>query len=318
MRFRPLVTLSIATAAVLLLAGCASTGDVKDASPSTTGAAGDLCAAAAPSGAASESIKVKGDVGKESVVTFSAPLEVEDLQRTVIEEGSGDPVSSGDLITYALSAFSAETGEKLGAVGYAPGEILPTQISPDSPLGAVIGCASPGTRVVATFPASEQAAGEVYIFDFLEIVPNSASGTDEAPVDGMPTVVLGDDGAPTITIPDGAAPTEVELATLKQGDGEVVEAGDKVLVHYTGVKWSDGSVFDSSWTKGAPASFETTNVVDGFKQALEGAKVGSQVLVVMPPSAGYGEKSDANTSPLAGETLVFVVDILGVQHAAAE
>ena len=86
-------------------------------------------------------------------------------------------------------------------------------------------------------------------------------------------------------------------------------------MQYTGVKWSDGSVFDSSWENGAPASFQTTGVVDGFRQALEGQTVGSQVLVVIPPALGYGE-GEINDDDLVGETLVFVVDILGTQHAA--
>ena len=71
--------------------------------------------------------------------------------------------------------------------------------------------------------------------------------------------------------------------------------GDTVLVHYTGVKWSDGTVFDSSWERGAPASFATTGVVEGFKQALEGQTVGSQVLVVIPPEFGYGADRKATS-----------------------
>jgi len=87
-------------------------------------------------------------------------------------------------------------------------------------------------------------------------------------------------------------------------------------VQYTGVKWSDGTVFDSSWEAGAPTSFQTTGVVDGFRQALEGQTVGSQVVVVIPPAFGYGE-GEINDADLKGETLVFVVDILGVEHAPA-
>ena len=86
-------------------------------------------------------------------------------------------------------------------------------------------------------------------------------------------------------------------------------------MQYTGVKWSDGTVFDSSWENGAPASFQTTGVVDGFRQALEGQTVGSQVLVVIPPALGL-RRGRLVEHELAGETLVFVVDILGTQHAA--
>ncbi|WP_292813075.1 FKBP-type peptidyl-prolyl cis-trans isomerase [Microbacterium sp.] len=146
------------------------------------------------------------------------------------------------------------------------------------------------------------------------VTPTAAWGEEQEPVDGMPTVEIGEDGEPSITVPEGDAPTDVQLEVLKQGDGAIVEAGDNVLVQYTGVAWSDGSVFDSSWERGAPASFSTSGVVDGFRQALEGQAVGSQVVVVIPPEFGYGASEGHE---LQDETLVFVVDILATQHLAA-
>ena len=62
-------------------------------------------------------------------------------------------------------------------------------------------------------------------------------------------------------------------------------------------------------TRGEPATFATTGVVAGFKSALEGQTVGSTVVVAMPPVCGYGE-AGSSQHELAGETLVFVVDIL--------
>ena len=314
MRIRPLVALSAVALSAVLLAGCSSSAPETDASPSAAPVV-DLCSAAAPSGEASDSVTVDGTVGEESTATFTAPLEITTLQTTVIEEGTGDPVESGELVTYALTAFNSETGEKLGSIGYGEDPVLPVQISPDNPVGQILGCAAPGTRVVVAYPPADPNPGQVYVFDFIATVPNAAWGEPQEPVAGMPEVTLADDGAPTIEIPDGDAPADLELATLKKGDGAVVASGDTVLVQYTGVKWSDGSVFDSSWENGAPASFQTTGVVDGFRQALEGQTVGSQVLVVIPPALGYGEAGSSDNE-LAGETLVFVVDILGTQHAA--
>jgi peptidylprolyl isomerase len=275
----------------------------------------DLCDAAAPAGEASDAVTVDGAFGEESTATFEFPLEISELQTTVLEEGSGDPVDSGELVTFALTAFSAETGEKLGSIGYGADPILPQQISPDNPIGQVLGCATTGTRVVATFPPSDPNAGEVYIFDLISVVPDAAWGEPQSPVDGMPTVTLADDGEPTIELPEGDAPTAFALEVLKKGDGATVTPGDTVLVQYSGVKWSDGTIFDSSWESGAPTSFQTTAVVEGFRQALEGQTVGSQVVVVIPPALGYGE-GEINDQDLVGETLVFVVDILGTQHAA--
>lgn len=314
MRIRPLVALSAVALSAVLLAGCSSSAPGADASPSASPVV-DLCSAAAPAGAASDAVTVDGTAGTESTATFTFPLEIPTLQTTVIEEGSGDPVESGQLVTYALSAFNAETGEKLGSIGYDDNPVLPVQISPDNPVGQILGCATPGTRVVVAYPPADPNPGQVYVFDFVATVPNAAWGDPQEPVAGLPEVELADDGAPTITIPDGDAPADLQLETLKKGDGATVAPGDTVLVQYTGVKWSDGSVFDSSWENGAPASFQTTGVVDGFRQALEGQTVGSQVLVVIPPALGYGEAGSSDNE-LAGETLVFVVDILGTQHAA--
>jgi FKBP-type peptidyl-prolyl cis-trans isomerase len=127
-------------------------------------------------------------------------------------------------------------------------------------------------------------------------------------VDGFPTVVLNEDGVPGITIPKTDAPTEFELAVLKKGDGAVVKKGATVTVHYTGALWSDNSIFDSSWTKGTPVSFNLEQVVPGFTQAIEGQTVGSQVIAVIPPALGYGDQENAGIP--AGSTLVFVIDIL--------
>ncbi|QKJ19880.1 FKBP-type peptidyl-prolyl cis-trans isomerase [Microbacterium hominis] len=311
MRTRPIAALSVAALAAVVLAGCSA--GTTEAEPTPSGTAGDLCAAAVAPGAVSDAVTVEGDTGEESTATFDFPAEVDVLQSTVITEGDGDPVETGDFVSYALTAFSADDGEVLGSVGYGDDPVLPQQISPDNPLGQLLGCATPGTRVVAAFPPSESSGGEVYIVDLLDVVPTAAWGEPQEPVEGMPTVELADDGEPEITLPGGDAPAEVELGTLKLGDGATVATGDTVLVQYKGVKWSDGSVFDSSWERGVPASFQTTGVVAGFQQALEGQTVGSQVVVVIPPEFGYGASEGHE---LQDETLVFVVDIIGVQHAA--
>ena len=80
-----------------------------------------------------------------------------------------------------------------------------------------------------------------------------------------------------------------------------------MIAHYTG--WLlDGTQFDSSWDRGASSSFSLDEVITGWKQGLAGHAVGSQVLLVVPPDLGYGDK-DSGKIP-ANSTLVFVVDIL--------
>ena len=91
----------------------------------------------------------------------------------------------------------------------------------------------------------------------------------------------------------------------------VVADGDDVTVNYQGLNWDTKEIFDDSWAKGSPANFNTAQVVPGFSQALVGQSVGSQVLVVIPPALGYGEAGSSGNA-LAGQTLVFVIDILGI------
>ncbi len=317
-RSRPFIALSLAAAAAFVLAGCASgTPDATSSTPASTASA-DLCSAVVASGAATDAVTVEGEFDKPATATFTAPLTVDTLQAKVITEGTGTATKAGDLITYALTAFDAQTGQQVGDAGYTSA-LLPTQIEASSALGKMFGCAAPGTRVVAAFPAQDgQSGAQVFVVDLLDnSTPSKAWGQDQDPQAGFPTVALADSGEPTITLPGGDAPTDVAIETLKRGDGATVADGDTVLVQYTGVKWSDGSVFDSSWTRGAPASFATNQVVPGFSQALVGQTVGSQVLVVIPPAFGYGEASADNSAPLAGETLVFVIDILATQAPSA-
>ncbi len=313
MRLRPLIALSAVAVAAVLLAGCAGSGSPTATPSGTAKPATDLCKAAAKPGDASKAVKVAGDAGKEPTsVTFTAPLTIKTLQRTVVSEGSGAKLKNGQWVTMALTAFDATSGKKIGSTGYQPGTFLPSQVSAATTLGQVLGCATIGSRIVIALPPQQQQGGAVYVFDVLGTSKTKAWGKAQPATAGMPKVTLAADGTPTITIPDTTPPTALQIAVLKQGDGAVVADGDTVLLQYSGVSWDDKKNFDSSWKRGAPSSFATNQVYEGFGKALVGQKVGSQVLVVMPPSMGD------TSGNLKGKTLVFVIDILATQHAPAQ
>ena len=323
MRIRPFAALSVVAVATLLLAGCSgSTGP--DATPTPSSTPSSDCLLDAQPGADSDAIEVSGE-GADLAATIPDSLTFENVERTIVTEGSGDEVKSGDLVSGFYTIYDGSNGEVLQDSSESSpddsGEV-PILMDPQnySLFVAALECAPLGSTVAMSIPGTafgEGASPVVIVAETTDALPTSAQGADQDPVDGMPTVELDDDGAPTVTIPDTAPPTEVQLADLKKGDGPAVESGDTVFVQYTGVKWSDGSVFDSSWDRGQPAAFQTTGVVAGFQQALEGQTVGSQILVVIPPAFGYGE-GEINDTDLKGETLVFVVDILGVQRATGQ
>jgi len=317
-RTRPTALLSAAAVlSVALLAGCAPSADEAEPSP-TASAAADLCGAKVASGAASDSVTAEGEVGTEPTATFTAPLEITEPQSSVIEEGSGDQAEAGDLLQFGLSAFDATSGEKVAAQGYND-DLLPQQISPESGVGQLLGCPKPGSRYAVAVPAATDGSSPalVYIIDVFGTAPTAAWGEPQEPVAGMPTVELDDDDSPTVSLPEGDAPTEFKKATLKKGDGAVVEAGDEVLVQYHGVSWNTGEVFDESWGK-QPFSFTVgSGVVQGFTDAVTGETVGSQVIAILPPAVAYGE-GEINDADLKGQTLVFVVDILAVSKPTAQ
>ncbi|MET0734751.1 MAG: FKBP-type peptidyl-prolyl cis-trans isomerase [Microbacterium sp.] len=314
MRIRPLAALSVAALSAVILAGCSS--GTPDASPSASSSAGgDLCSVAVPSGSNSEGVTVEGEVGEPATATFEAPMDITSAERTLVVEGDGDPIADGDLVNYALTIFDATTGEQAAVEGYDP-EILPVPVTVGSGADQFFGCATIGSRIVMTLPQSENSSAAVWVLDVLGTSPTAAWGEPQEPVDGMPTVELADDGAPTVTIPDAAAPTEIQIAVLKEGDGAVVQEGDTTLLQYYGVDWETGESFDDSWSKGAPISIPGNTYVPGFIQAIVGQKVGSQILVVIPPALGYGEDPEAHE--LGGKTLVFVIDLLATQPAATQ
>ncbi|WP_345752432.1 FKBP-type peptidyl-prolyl cis-trans isomerase [Microbacterium rhizophilus] len=316
MRLRPAALLSTLALAAVALAGC-SGEPAPESSPDASASAAptDLCGAALPSGASAEAVTVDGEPGSKPTISLDGPLEITTPERAVVVEGDGEKIELGQNIDYALAVFDAASGEELQSMGFDDAPALPEPVAMNSGTAQLFGCATIGSRIVATVPGSgEQQPAAIYVLDLLgNDTPATAWGEPQEPVEGQPTVELAENGEPTITLPDAEPPAETQVTTLKQGDGATVESGDGVLVQYTGVKWSDGSVFDSSWSRGAAAPMSTQGVVAGFQKALEGQKVGSQVLVTMPPADAYGAQAGHE---LEKETLTFVIDILAAAHSA--
>ncbi|MEU9833902.1 FKBP-type peptidyl-prolyl cis-trans isomerase [Streptosporangium sp. NPDC048047] len=118
---------------------------------------------------------------------------------------------------------------------------------------------------------------------------------------------------PEIDFPEGEAPSELQITDLVEGSGQEAKPGDMVTVHYVGVAFSTGEEFDASWNHGDTFQFPLGGgrVIAGWDQGVAGMKVGGRRRLVIPPHLGYGNRG---AGPLIkpGETLIFVVDLLGV------
>lgn len=115
--------------------------------------------------------------------------------------------------------------------------------------------------------------------------------------------------APRVDVTAPFSVTQTQVHTLKEGDGPVVSDTANVSVCYMGVNGRDGSVFDSSYLRGAPVDFSLSGVVPGFQKAIAGQKVGSTVAVAMTSADGYPQgQPRAGIQP--GDTLIFAIKIL--------
>ena len=115
--------------------------------------------------------------------------------------------------------------------------------------------------------------------------------------------------APSVEVGAPFSVTQTQVKTLTAGDGPVVAPTATVSVCYMGVNGRDGSVFDSSYQRGAPVEFALDQVVPGFQKAIAGQTVGSTVAVAMVSADGYPQgQPAAGIEP--GDSLIFAIKIL--------
>ncbi len=326
-----LLTLAVAAGLIISASGCAA--DPEEAGTLDLDVADGSCQ---PSGSEVESIEFSGGFGEAPEVTFEAPLEVSSTQRLVLNEGDGEVVEDGDDVVIQYSLYNAATGEDLqGFDDFAPSAFRLDTVSPILVgVSLTIACSQTGSRVAGLLPAEEAFgpdgapefgvnAGEPILFvaDVISIKPppppplDRIEGEPREPAAGFPAVEYADDGSPTVTIPEGEeVPTEFGVDTVITGTGAEIAFGDVAIVDYHGVNWNTGQVFDSSWLRGQPESFRTDRVIRGFVDGLVGQTVGSRVIIVIPTELGYGPEGGRPAVGIGPEdTLVFVVDILGIE-----
>lgn len=304
----------VATAALLLSASaCGDDGSSKkdSSSPASASNAAGSCPDV-PSGEQSDAVKVSGDFGKKQEVDFSTPLEASSLQRTVVKDGDGEALPAGKDVNALVSVY---LGKDAKALGTQQVTLTTGNAQMIKAFSAGIDCQKIGSRVVVVSPAKdmygEQGNPQLGIApDDSVVIVTDLIGVkkplEPAAWKHAPQVTFAKDGTPTLKLPDTAPPKDLLLKVLKPGDGEVVQKGDNVTLDYQGTSWDTGKIFDQSYGK-QPATFPTDQVVEGFGAALVGQKVGTRLVVSIPPRYAYGEKGSG--SELAGQTLVFVIDI---------
>jgi peptidylprolyl isomerase len=120
---------------------------------------------------------------------------------------------------------------------------------------------------------------------------------------------------PQVTVPADTPPSyQLEIEDLEVGAGEEAIPGSIVEVHYVGVSWKNGRQFDASWDRGETFKFALGKgqVIKGWDDGVAGMRVGGRRRITIPPMLAYGKRGAGRVIG-PDETLVFVVDLLGVR-----
>lgn len=112
-------------------------------------------------------------------------------------------------------------------------------------------------------------------------------------------------------------PTELVVEDVVTGEGPEAAAGDRLVVHYVGLRWSDGGTFDASWDRASTFTVElgAGRVIPGWEQGLVGMREGGRRVLTIPPELAYGDRGAGGVIG-PGETLVFVVDLVALERAS--
>lgn len=111
-----------------------------------------------------------------------------------------------------------------------------------------------------------------------------------------------------VTLPSG-----LQYKVIDAGKGESPSLNDTVTVNYEG-KLLNGTVFDSSYKRGQPATFKVGNVIQGWQDALTHMKPGATWMLYIPSDLAYGKQGSMGAIG-PNETLIFKVDLLSVKKA---
>lgn len=324
----------------LVLSGCGdeSSATKSSATSSTTSAASPLTVA--PDKVAPMSnITVDEKNPKDPKVTLKkTPFQVNKTTTTVVKKGTGAAVKPTDIAYVKYVAVNGTDGKQLlstfsfddVAVQMNDKTTFPGFVTAlkGQPVGTVLNIAIPPAEGFGAQGSQQLKVTEKDTLVFRMTVTGTApmldkpEGATVAPKAGLPTVAVSDGNqskkAATVTMPkkDGkvaAAPKTLVSQALITGKGRKIVEGQTVKVRYTGVIWGTGKSFDSSAKQGgAPVDFSLTEgqMIPGFIKGLVGKTVGSRVLLVLPPSEGYGTTGNSAAGIKGTDTLVFVVDIL--------
>lgn len=278
-----------------------------------------------------DEVLFSGEVGDGITAEWSSAVETpKETTVTTLVKGDGDEVADGDTVTTYLWVGNGTAQEQVfsdydnGAPESIPNN--PDQLEPV--FRALFEGQTYGSRVAVVASASEVFGEEenqlgvdpadslVIVADLVEKEAVAPTPTDDKAQDGSPDeqpTVVEEDGKPTgldfSGIDEPALDAPVQRVVLEEGTGATVKASDTVTVNYLGSTYEAETPFDESYSSGQPLNSALSGLIQGWSIGLTGVKVGSRVLLQIPPAFGYGAQGSGESIP-GNATLWFVIDVV--------
>lgn len=283
-----------------------------------------------------KAVSISGTAGTAPTVKWNGQMSpVDETETKTLVPGTGDVVKAGDHVN-AYVWVGDGYSQKQSYSDYdtqQPEELVADAKSLSKVFEKLLVGTKMGSRVAAIADASEVfgeagnpqlgIANEDPLVIILDVVSRAVTTPTDTTPDKLPSLVqkggkvIGLDFK-GLTKPDPATGPFLR-ATIKAGKGATVTADDTVKVNYLGMVFGAKTPFDQSYVdtkakKAAPVDFPLSQVVKGWGYGLAGVKVGSRVVLQIPPILGYGGKAQENIP--GNSTLYFVVDVLSATKPA--
>lgn len=246
----------------------------------------------------------------------------------VLTKGSGVKIGTGESIKVNYVAVNGRTGKQFDN-SFKANKPLTITLTADSILpGFVKGLIGQtvGSRVLVAIPPKDGFGKAqpslnmkkndtmVFLFDLVAKVPPIAAGKPHKLPGDLPKLVLDSKSQPTKfakTKKTAAKQTKESAHVVIEGNGAKVKMGQTLSVQYVGQIYPAGKIFDSSWARNTPASFQLAegSLIKCWTDELVGKKVGSRVILVCPASVAYKSKGSPPDIK-GGDTLIFSIDLL--------
>lgn len=267
-------------------------------------------------------LKVGGEFGRKPTIVFPAGKPSADLQIDELTAGKGARLAKDDvaIVQYTAHVWDGKENRLVDSsfnrgtpAAFPVGQLLPG-------LEKALRGRAVGSRVIASIPPAEGFGAnppqgispDDDLFYVVDILGSHARNAHASGAGALGGVRVSGSERPKLSIPSGPAPRAFAAKVVKRGDGPRTEAGQLLVTQHEGAVWGSGKVFDSTWKSGQPKAFTIGegSVIKGWDRALVGVPTGSRVLMIVPPSSGYGATGHPRFGITGADTLVFVVDVL--------